>query len=77
MDKTPLPDRFPDADFVLKATMWTPARNALDMEYHLNREQGQAILFIISNSESELTDEEQAAVDLLSKSFGGDRDRSS
>lgn len=26
----PLPDRFPDADFVLKATMWTPERNALE-----------------------------------------------
>lgn len=67
----PLPDRFPDAPFVLEATMWTPARNALDIEYQLNKEQGQAILFIISNSESNLTDEEQAAVELLSKSFGG------
>lgn len=70
MEKLPLPDRFPDASFVLDATMWTPERNMLDIEFQLNRDQGQAILFIVTNSENKLSDEEQAAVELLSKSFG-------
>ena len=71
MEKTPLPDRFPDADFVLKATVWTPERNAIDLEYQLSEKHGNALLFIIASSEGGLTDEQQAAVDTLSAAFGG------
>ena len=48
--KLPLPKRFPDASFLVRAKVWTPERDTVEVEGPFDKTAGYLLLMVASNA---------------------------